>query len=169
MAIGHAMGIAEASELSAQWVIAAPILIALFNMGGSLLGGLLSDRLPTKWLMGALPLLSGSALIAMAELPNGVPLLTGFALLGFSYGATIAAYPAIISNHFGAQAGVAIYGRVFTAWGLAGLLAPWFAGVIYDTNNDYRLALWVAAGISVVSLYTALRHPLKVDQSVKAV
>ena len=45
-----------------------------------------------------------------------------------------------------------IYGRVFTAWGAAGLLGPWLAGVLFDLSGDYRIALLVAAAIGLGSV-----------------
>ncbi|MDE0787334.1 MAG: hypothetical protein OSB06_01525, partial [SAR324 cluster bacterium] len=48
-----------------------------------------------------------------------------------------------------------IYGRVFTAWGLAGLVGPWLAGLLYDVTGDYTLALLVAAASSTLSVMAA--------------
>ena len=67
-------------------------------------------------------------------------------------GAIIAIYPIAISNYFVEQ-GPKVYGRVFTAWGFAGLVAPWTAGMIYDTWSGYNPALIIA---SVTALLSAL-------------
>jgi len=55
------------------------------------------------------------------------------------------------------------YGRIFTAWGLAGLAAPYLAGVFYDRYGDYTFALIVAAVLSVTSALLAqlLESPRK--------
>ncbi len=76
--------------------------------------------------------------------------------MGFGYGAIIAVYPVAIANRFGA-AGPRVYGRVFTAWGFAGLAAPWAAGAIYDLEASYTAALVVAAAISTVSALLVVR------------
>ena len=33
------------------------------------------------------------------------------------------------------------YGRVFTAWGLGGILAPWLAGRLYDATGGYAASV----------------------------
>ena len=66
-------------------------------------------------------------------------------------GGTIAAYPAIIARIYEGADGARIYGRVFTAWGTAGLLAPWLAGALYDLSGRYHLALMVAALLGLIS------------------
>jgi hypothetical protein len=44
-----------------------------------------------------------------------------------------------------------MYGLVFTAWGLAGLGAPWLAGVLFDAGGGYGPALIIAAGAALAS------------------
>ena len=65
--------------------------------------------------------------------------------MGFSYGAIIAAYPAVISTLFGAIDAIRIYGIIFTAWGAAGFFEPWLAGSFYDSLGNYKIALIIAA------------------------
>ncbi len=155
MAIGHAAGIATAlNPQSAPWI--APAAIAICNLAGAFLGGRLSDAMPPRLLLTALPILSATGLILLAA-PFAAPLaLPALGLIGFAYGAIIAIYPAVISRQFGAD-GPRIYGRVFTAWGTAGLFAPWVAGQIFDWSGGYGPALWVACGLGVVSVVVALR------------
>ncbi len=75
--------------------------------------------------------------------------------VGFAYGGTIAAYPAAIAARFPGALGPKVYGMVFTAWGAAGLAAPWVAGRIFDATQGYAPALWIAAGLAVISALVA--------------
>ena len=146
MAIGHAAGIAATSGFSG-WIAAA--VIAGCNLVGSLLSGWLSDRVPYRRILTTLPLLGAAALLALSVFPAlTIPLL---GVVGFAYGGTIATYPAAIAILFPGENGPLAYGRVFTAWGVAGLLAPWLAGQIYDWSGGYNPALWLAAGLGLVS------------------
>ena len=155
MAIGHATGIAADAGLSPALLVAAPMVLAVCNMAGSLSGGWLTDQLDPRPLLVGLPVLSALALAALAFglIPGA---LAGLGVVGLAYGAVISVYPAVIARTFGVAVGVLVYGRVFTAWAVAGLLGPWLAGSLFDTTGGYALALWLAAGISLVSAVVAL-------------
>jgi OFA family oxalate/formate antiporter-like MFS transporter len=45
-----------------------------------------------------------------------------------------------------------IYGRVFTAWGSAGVLGPLIAGSLFDWTGSYQMALFVAGALAMVSV-----------------
>jgi len=156
MAIGHATGIAKVSGLQ-QGLWLAPVIIAIFNMAGSLAGGLLSDRIKQTTQLAVLSLVSTSALLVLALFNDIAVTMSGLGLIGFCYGAFIASFPAAVSKWFGVRAGTRIYGRVFTAWGTAGLFAPWLGGLLFDSSGDYSTALTIAAvvgGVSVVTILT---------------
>ena len=146
MAIGHAAGIATTAGFSG-WIAAATI--AGCNLAGSLLSGWLSDKISHRRILLILPLLSAAALLTLSFLPGATVALLG--VVGFAYGGTIATYPAAIARLFPGNDGPYAYGRIFTAWGVAGLLAPLLAGQIYDWGGSYTPALWVAAALGIMS------------------
>ena len=150
MAIGHATGIAARMGLSDRlWL--APMTVALCNMCGSLVGGLCVDRVAPKTLLTALPMASASALILLPLSNTTTLALVCMGCVGFTYGAIIAVYPAVITKIVGVASSTRVYGKVFTAWGMAGLFAPWLAGVMFDQTADYTLALTLAALLGCVS------------------
>ncbi|MEM7294798.1 MAG: YbfB/YjiJ family MFS transporter, partial [Pseudomonadota bacterium] len=67
-----------------------------------------------------------------------------------------AVYPIAVLRTVGPDHSAQEYGRVFTAWGLAGLLGPWLAGLLFEHNGTYTVAIMVAAGSSALSLIVAL-------------
>ncbi len=150
MAIGHAAGIAAMAGFSG-WIAAAAI--AGSNLVGSLLSGWLSDRVSHRSILTFLPLVGAVALLALSVFPALTIALLG--VVGFAYGGTIATYPAAIAILFPGEDGPVAYGRIFTAWGVAGLFSPWLAGQIYDWDGSYALALWMAAGLGLISAFTA--------------
>jgi len=150
MAIGHAAGIAEAAGATG-WLAAA--VLACCNLAGSLVAGTLADRVSMRRLLSALPLMTALSLIGLVLFMGQTLVFLG--LIGFAYGGTIAAYPAAIAQEFGEQ-GPRAYGRVFTAWGTAGLFAPWLAGQIFDWSGGYDLALSMASGLAAISILVAL-------------
>lgn len=151
MAIGHATGIAEAAALSAAMVAAAPVVVALANMLGGILGGLFLDRSTVTFVLSTLSALSAAALLVIVVFQWGGAAIVGLAFVGLSYGAIIAVYPAAIVRLFGPVLAVRTYGTVFTAWGLAGFVAPWLAGWLFDLQGGYRLALSLAAALALLS------------------
>jgi OFA family oxalate/formate antiporter-like MFS transporter len=162
MIMGHATGIAKAGGLNGQLVVYAPIVIAIFNMFGSLMGGWLADRAPIRLVLMAFPAFSVISLLMISLFDHGFATICGLAFIGFAYGATIVAYPAAVSSLFGVVFGVRVYGQIFTAWGIAGLLAPWFAGILFERFGDYKVALALAAAIGLASLVTARFFPANI-------
>ncbi|MEM7270851.1 MAG: MFS transporter [Pseudomonadota bacterium] len=157
MAIGHAAGVA--SSLGYQgpdW--AAPSVIAVANLIGSLVGGRLVDLMRPLNLLSILPGMAAVALAAMA-LGGGAGMLFLFAVIGFTYGGVIAAYPAAILKAVGPAQSQIVYGKVFTAWGAAGLAAPWLAGALFDVTDGYVAALLVAAALAGLSALFARVGP----------
>lgn len=154
MAIGHAAGIALSVNASREVATLAAMTIGIGSALGGFISGWLVDRWPLKWLLVGLPLLSAAALLAISLVPRAGPVVLLLSLVGFSYGSIIAVYPVAIARYFG-ERGPEAYGRVFTAWGFAGLLAPWSAGLIYDLRADYQLSMIIAAVLALLSALAA--------------
>jgi len=154
MAIGHAAGIAESRGADGELATWAAMIIGI----GSALGGFVSGWLVDRWcasrFLVGLPLMSTVALLAIGFTLNAQAALALLCIVGFSYGAIIAIYPVAIAEYFD-ESGPRAYGRVFLAWGFAGLLAPWGAGFIYDLRGDYQLAMAIAAGVALLSAVCA--------------
>lgn len=128
---------------------------SVFNMFGSLVGGCFADQTTVRKSVIVFPALSVISLIIILFFGGGVVTLCGVALIGFTYGATIVTYPAAVSTLYGVVPGVRVYGQVFTAWGIAGLFAPWFAGVLFERSGNYKMALMTAAIVGVISVVIA--------------
>jgi len=155
MAIGHAAGIALAAGATTRMATLAAVTIGIGSAIGGFAAGWLVDRWPLQRLLVGLPLLSAVALLSISLVSQAEMVVLLLSLVGFSYGSIIAVYPVAIAACFG-ERGPEAYGRVFTAWGFAGLLAPWSAGLIYDWRAGYELAMIVAAVIALLSAFFAL-------------
>ena len=161
MVIGHAAGITSAFQPgSVIWI--SPMVIATCNLLGSLIAGRLVDKVNPGKLLILLALLTSISVFGIILFGRTSGLLVGLGAVGFAYGGSIAAFPGAIAKLFGMQNSARIYGRVFTAWGSAGLLGPWVAGVFFDQSGNYQHALYaaVAAGlISVAAIAILFRKP----------
>ena len=152
MVLGHATGIVQSTGASAQLAVISLTFIALSNMAGGLIAGWLADRIKLRILLYLLPFCSAVAAILLSMSANVQILIAGLIIIGFTYGAIIAIYPLAVSILFGAGAASKIYGRVFTAWGLAGLAGPWFAGYLFDESGAYTVSLLTAGLVSLISM-----------------
>ena len=150
MAIGHAVGIALSKAASTELATLAAMSIGIGSTVGGFLAGWLVDRWPANRFLIGLPLLSAFALLGISATENAIATVVLLSLVGFSYGSIIAIYPVAISDYFSVW-GPQAYGRIFIAWGFAGLVAPWSAGLIYDLRGGYELAMVIAAAIAILS------------------
>ena len=150
MAIGHAAGIALSKNATIELATLAAITIGIGSALGGFLAGWLVDRWPINRLLVGLPLIAAVTLSLISITPDASLVVVLLSLVGFSYGSIIAVYPVAIANVFG-ERGPQAYGQVFTAWGFAGLVAPWSAGLVYDLHTGYEPAMVIAASIAMLS------------------
>jgi MFS family permease len=151
MAIGHAAGIIQSLENSYALATWGAVFIGIGSaIGGFFIGAVITTGNMVKWLVG-LPLLSAFFLGTLTVVHQPLIAIALLSFTGFAYGAVIAVYPFAVNEIFGARLGPKIYGRVFTAWGFAGLAGPWTAGKLFDEFSTYNLALITAAVIAIAS------------------
>jgi OFA family oxalate/formate antiporter-like MFS transporter len=152
MAIAHAVPIIDALVGGTDWGPMAPTLNAVGNVLGSLLSGLLVDRLGLRRAL-ALPLaVLTMSLYLIASTPDPKLALGCLCACGVAYGVLIAVVPLVLRLRFGAARFNRTFGVVFTAWGSAGLLGPFLGGVLYDQTGSYQPALALAAGSAAAAL-----------------
>ncbi|TCK26242.1 MFS transporter [Pseudonocardia endophytica] len=112
---------------------AAAAAVTLLNVGnfvGRLVAGPASDRWGRRATLHANSALLVVACIPLAAGVDGPPALVALFLLGTQYGALSTLTPAAVSDVVPTQRFGAVYGRVFSGWGIAGLLAPVVASAI---------------------------------------
>lgn len=161
MVIGHAYGIAIWLSLDANLATWATTIVAFGNMLGGFSAGYYADRLSSRVLLRWLPLFTalGLLLLVMPFSSTWILAFVALGVVGYCYGAIIAVYPVAVTDIFGALAAPRIYGQVFTAWGLAGLLGPWASGWLFDQTGSYLTALLAAvlfSGVSVLAIRLCL-------------
>ncbi len=159
MVIGHATGLAAKAGAASHLVVLAPIFVAIGNMAGGVLAGWATDKVGSRGVLTLLPLCTLAGLVMLLTSAGALTALFALSLIGFAYGAIIAVYPAVVSYLFGTLNGIKAYGRVFTAWGTAGLIFPWLAGYLFDRAQSYTAILVLAAVISGLSAVFAYRLP----------
>ena len=154
---GHTSESHNAISSAASIAVWGTIVLGLGNALGGVVAGIGADRYGAKLIITVLPAIAGVALCFAAFAPGAEVALTALIAIGFTYGALIAVYPVAIARQFGESASATAYGRIFIAWGVAGLLAPVIAGALYDVSQSYRYSLLLAMLLSLASSVIAYR------------
>ena len=152
MALGHAAAIVNAYDLVAPAAALGTGLITAANGAGRLASGFATDYWQPRTVLLCAKVLAAAVLAALAAF-GSVPLVyIVLTLIGFAYGSMASGYPAATVQYYGPANLGRVYGRLFSAWGVAGLTAPLIAGYLFDVTGTYTLALAVAAGAAVLGL-----------------
>ncbi|MGY1679162.1 MFS transporter [Geodermatophilus sp. SYSU D01176] len=135
--------LASASGLGAGAAGAAVSLLGLGNLAGRLGAGWWSDRVGRVPALATALATTAVALAGLAVEVAPVVVLTALLVVGLAYGAVSALVPALTADRVGPRAFPAAYGRVFTSWGCAGLLAPLLGGGVTDDAGPQPGLLWL--------------------------
>lgn len=135
--------------------------MAVFNALGRLMAGMLSDKLGRLRTLMFVCLSQAAVMLAFPGLDGMAGFFAGSAVVGFSYGACLALFPATVADYWGSKNFGLNYGILFTAWGLGGVFGPLLAGRIADASGSYTLAYYIAAGLmlAAAALTTITKKP----------
>jgi MFS family permease len=122
----------------------------LINIIGTLLGGMLGDRIGREKTLslGVLFYIGCIVFLNLSGLVVSLPLLVGFVLLyGVGYGMAFPALMASVADlfqgkHFGSILGVVLLGGYFGA-----ALGSWLGGFLFDLTHAYRVNFLVAGTV----------------------
>lgn len=160
MAIGHAAGIAADYGLPEGEAYLGAMLVNLGYIPGALAAGYLSERLGGRNVLIGLCLLTAAPLFLLYLLPSGGMSLFALVCVGAAFGGSTSCYPVTLASYYGVARVPAIYGRVSTAYGIAGLAAPYVAGALHDLKGDYALAVLIAAIVGLAGVVANAALPL---------
>lgn len=145
LVIAHAASIAAADGLAPAAVGAAVALLGAGNLLGRTGGGWVSDRLGRLPGLRAATLTLAASCLALAVASATWSVLVLMVAVGVGYGTQSSLVPALTADLFGAEHFGANYGRVFTGWGVAGLLGPQLGAALGGPTGGWSVALVVGA------------------------
>lgn len=148
MLFAHAVQLGSLRGLDASTAGLTVTVLAGGNLSGRLLAGWVSDR------VGRWPSLAVAVAVPLLALPavvwgGAAGLVGGLAVVGFCYGAVSALVPAATADLVGVAAFPRAYARVFSAWGVAGLIAPVTGAGLIARSGDTPAVL-LLAGLPLV-------------------
>ncbi len=149
MVTAHAAGMVSLLGGSYASETLSVMALAAGNAAGSIIGGRMTDTWPPRACLASATALAGLASLGLAASPPLLMALALLALAGFAYGALISIVPRAVDRMSPPGAGMRAFGRIFTAWGMAGLIGPWLGGALFDFSGLYAHALLAAAVLSM--------------------
>jgi OFA family oxalate/formate antiporter-like MFS transporter len=132
MTIGNVKTFVQAQNATIDAVMAASIagILSIFNAAGRIAWGAASDRIGRTLTMILMFATLGVSMFFFAIQTDILLLTIGASLIGFCFGGNFALFPSATADYFGTKNIGSNYGLVFTAYGVAGILGPFLAGVM---------------------------------------
>jgi MFS family permease len=133
---------------------------AIFNGGGRLAFGFLSDRFNPGNIAVTTFILIALASFAMWQAPVTVVYITAFAVLWGCLGGWLAIAPTATASYFGTNDYPRCYGVIFLAFGAGAITGPQLAGFIRTTTGNYLGVFpWVffLAIIGIILAFTLMK------------
>ncbi|MGY6268735.1 MFS transporter [Achromobacter denitrificans] len=145
--------------LRAADAVAALAIIALANVMGTYVCGLLGGRHRRKYLLAGIYLIRAGAIALFVLLPLSAWTLYPFAaVMGFVWLGTVPLTNGLISQVFGVRYITTLFGFVFFGHQLGSFLGVWLGGVVFEATRSYDL-IWLGA-IGLGLLAAALHWPI---------
>ena len=126
-------------------------VVAIANIAGRLIMGMLSDKMPRIRLITFDQCLSLIAILMFVAIPLTPTLFfAAVALVAFSFGGTLTIYPSIISDFFGIRNLAKNYGLLYLGFGL-GSLFGYAAAYIFGSYNLTFLMMSIMIVVAIVA------------------
>ena len=155
------LGVSLASLSLADAALGVSV-VAIANILGRLLMGVLSDKLPRIRLITFDQILSLIAMLMLLFLPLSMStLFVALALVAFSFGGTLTIYPSIISDFFGIKNLAKNYGLLYLGFGIGSLIGYAVAFIFDSFTITFSLMAVLLVAAIVLSLLVRLPPELK--------
>lgn len=159
------MVISQASPIAQNLIKVAPStaavcvsVLALFNVGGRICAGLLSDLIGRINTLLAMLVVSVFALGLLSTCGEGdlTKFMIGISLIGISFGAFMGVFPGFTADQFGPKNNSVNYGIMFIAFALAGVFGPIILKDVYSRYGVYTNAFYIGIMLAIIGIILAL-------------
>jgi predicted MFS family arabinose efflux permease len=130
-------------------------LVGLFDVGGTIFSGWLTDRVDPGFLLVGYYALRGASLLVLPSLfaPDTQPSMWLFIIFyGLDWIATVPPTVALCRQFFG-DVGPIVFGWVFASHQVGAAIAAVGAGLTRDVLGSYNLAWYVAGGLCLIAAF----------------
>ncbi len=160
--------------MTANAAVTGLALIALANIGGTYLCGLLGSRLRRKFLLVGIYVIRSGAIAAFYWFPlNPASLYAFSAVMGLVWLGTVPLTNGLLAQIFGLRYLATLFGFVFFGHQLGSFFGVWLGGYVFDLTRsyDFMWQLSVAIGLLAAVLHAPIRdaeirrNPAKISRS----
>jgi MFS family permease len=131
-------------------------LIGLCNIAGSISTGVLSGKMPRRWILSVIYLGRAVFTAAFLLLPPTPVTVIGFAILmGFLWLSTVPPTQQLVAIMFGTRYMATLFGFVFFSHQVGSFLGVWLGGLLYDRTGSYDVVWWLSVALGV---FAAIVH-----------
>lgn len=140
-------------------------LIGLFNIIGSISTGVLSGRMPRRWILAAIYLGRSLLIVGFILVPISVASVLIFSvLMGILWLSTVPPTQQLVAIMFGTRYMATLFGFVFFSHQVGSFLGVWLGGFLYDKTGSYTIVWWLSVALSV---FAAIVHMPIVERQVE--
>lgn len=129
-------------------------VLALFNAGGRVIAGYISDKIGRINTLTITCMISIIGLVCLYISGTGtvVSFYIGISIVGLCFGAIMGVFPGFTADQFGAKNNSVNYGIMFVGFALAGYFGPQIMSNIYGQTGAYQNAFLIACGLNVAGV-----------------
>lgn len=140
-------------------VIASGTIVAIgaiFNGIGRLTWAWISDAVGRKAVFAALFITQAAGYILLAHAGQLIVFAALACYLLACYGGSLASMPAFVADEFGPKHIGKIYGTIFTACAVGGIVGPYLFACIKDLTDSFRVAMYIESALLLVGFVLAI-------------
>jgi len=138
---------------------------SLTSLVGRLFISWLGDTYSKKRLLMISATMQAFGFFIYANIGSAWMIIPFIILYGPGFGATVPLLPGIQADYFGVRSFASIRGMMSIAFAVPGVVAPVFAGWIFDLYHSYTIAFQIYAALAALSIVVLMRIPNKKYQS----
>lgn len=139
--------------------------ISIFNFLGRVFWAWLSDFIGRRMVFLTMFVAQIALFLLLAVTSNFILFSILAVVVALCYGGGFGTMPAFAADYFGPKRAGSIYGFMLTAWGVGGIIGPILIARVKDLTGSYTAALYIIAGVMLVStLLPLFIRPPKVQE-----
>ena len=154
MLIGSIGNISKSIGLTSEQIAFSVVLLAIFNTGGRIVGGLVSDKIGRVNTLALVFLMQAGNMAFFTTITTQMPLMVAIAIGAMSYGALLSVFPTITADNYGLKTYGTNFGILYSSWGVSGFFGGFLATVAGSTNNTYFAFAALLVAVTVIAFFT---------------